>query len=363
MGSHNQSVIIIGASLAGLMTAIAFARAGFSVTILEKGDSYPRQGAVLQVDQGQIDRTETALHLRRIASGGLRSAESWASIYANLRSETALYVNIERHYNTAVESVGQDEKSAWAFTRNGEVFHADILIGADGLHSIVRPLVAPRHPHAVYAGYMIWVSVIDEINLPPKSRPSLHHPSVSMPNGKDDFLLGAIVAGDDGLRSLGNRKLGWAWYDKTQNDLLRQIGCVSGNRVIHSLRGDDIPKQTLASLSQKAHERWPQPWLDSTLFSIETRNLTGLPIAEYLPETLANGRIAVVGDAAHLSSPITAAGFNASLEDASTLIECCVPGLRKNDPIAALKDYEARRLSQVKRIVRSGQEFSKSFAP
>ena len=46
-------VNIIGASLSGLMTGIALARAGLSVTILERASAERRSGAALQVNSGQ----------------------------------------------------------------------------------------------------------------------------------------------------------------------------------------------------------------------------------------------------------------------------------------------------------------------
>src|SRR3954463_7198466 len=86
--------------------------------------------------------------------------------------------------------------------------------------------------------------------------------------------------------ALGHRRLGWAWYDNTRNDLLRRLGCVEGNVVRHSLNAPDIPEQTLIELAEQASVRWTQPWLDATLHSIQTRNLTGTPIAEYVPDKL-----------------------------------------------------------------------------
>ena len=55
----NQSAVVVGASLAGLMTGIALARAGISVTILERAGRNRRSGAGLQVDSGEMDLTAT----------------------------------------------------------------------------------------------------------------------------------------------------------------------------------------------------------------------------------------------------------------------------------------------------------------
>jgi 2-polyprenyl-6-methoxyphenol hydroxylase-like FAD-dependent oxidoreductase len=143
--------------------------------------------------------------------------------------------------------------------------------------------------------------------------------------------------------------------------LLRQLGCVKGNAVQHSLKGADIPTETLDKLSKKALQRWPQPWLTAIQHSIQTRNLIATPIAEYVPEALVKGRIALVGDAAHLPTPLTASGFNASLEDAATLTECVVKDIQRGDVVEALLQYQSRRLKVAREIVQSGQGFSRSF--
>jgi 2-polyprenyl-6-methoxyphenol hydroxylase-like FAD-dependent oxidoreductase len=246
-------------------------------------------------------------------------------------------------------------------TDKGETFYGDILIGADGHRSSVRPLVAPHKPNAIFAGYLIWVAIVDEKDIPEKSRPSLNDPKFSMPDGIDDFLLGTIIAGADGSTALGSRRLGWAWYDNTKNDLLRRLGCVEGSLVRHSLHAPDIPEQTLIELAEKAAVRWDQPWLDAILYSIETRNLVGTPIAEYVPDNLVKGRIAIVGDAAHLPTPLTASGFNASLQDAATFAECVAKGIRGTLAAKALLEYESLRLKNVRQTVQSGQSFSRSF--
>jgi 2-polyprenyl-6-methoxyphenol hydroxylase-like FAD-dependent oxidoreductase len=355
------TAIVVGASLAGLMASLALARAGLRVTLLERGSAMPRNGAVLQVDSGDVDQSATARALRQLASGGLRSAEAWSSIETRLRAAVRATPSIEVRYDTPIQLVDQDQEAAWVVAAAGELLRGDLVIGADGYRSTVRRHVAPHKPDATFAGYLIWVAVLDELDLPAQYRPSLHAPAVSMPNGIDDFLLGTIIAGPDGSRALGQRRLGWAWYDNTRNDLLRRQGCVVGNVVQHSLTGPNIPEQTLTELSAQAAARWPQPWLAATQHCIRTRTLTGLPIAEYVPDRLVNGRLALVGDAGHVLTPLTASGFNASLQDAAILAECVAAGVGATATTDALRTYEARRLPLVQRLVQGGQSFSRSF--
>jgi 2-polyprenyl-6-methoxyphenol hydroxylase-like FAD-dependent oxidoreductase len=353
-------VIIVGASLSGLMTGIALANAGLQVTILERAGDERRSGAALQVDSGERDTSTTAKYLRRLASGGIKSVEAWSSIETRLRTEAKSNPQIDLRFNTRIQAVKQDDEATRVISDKGETFSGDILIGADGYRSIVRPHVASHHPDATFAGYLIWVALVDEQNIPKQYRLG-PNPGVAMPNGIGDFLLGSVVAGADGSSSIGQRRLGWAWYDNTQNDLLRQLGCVKGNVVQHSLIGADIPTETLDNLSKKAKQRWSQPWLAAIQHSIQTRNLIATPIAEYVPEVLVRGRIALVGDAAHLPTPLTASGFNASLEDAATLADCVAKEKQRGNVVEALLQYQSCRLKVARQIVQSGQGFSRSF--
>lgn len=355
-----SKVIIVGASLSGLMTGIALANAGLTVTILERASDERRSGAALQVDSGESDISATAKYLRRLASGGIRSVEAWSSIETRLRKEAQTNPQIEIRFNTRIQAVKQNDEAAWVISDKGETFSGDILIGADGYRSIVCRHVASHHPDATFAGYLIWVALVDEQNIPKQYRLG-PNPGVAMPNGMGDFLLGSVVAGADGSSTIGQRRLGWAWYDNTENDLLKQLGCVKGNVVQHSLIGADIPAETLDNLSKKAKQRWSQPWLAAIQHSIQTRNLIATPIAEYVPEVLVKGRIALVGDAAHLPTPLTASGFNASLGDAATLTDCVAKEIQGGDVVEALLQYQSRRLEVARQIVQSGQGFSRSF--
>ena len=58
---------------------------------------------------------------------------------------------------------------------------------------------------------------------------------------------------------------------------------------------------------------WPSPWREAILDCVHQQAVIGTPIAEYLPEWLANGRLAIVGDGAHVPTPMTGKGFAALL--------------------------------------------------
>ena len=351
------TAIIIGSSLSGLMTGISLAREGIHVTMIEKSKEGERTGAGLQVDGSAFEQSTTARLLRKLASGGKSSIQLWTNIEARLRKEAKADSLIELEYGLRVEEIGQSEETVWVKTEDGKVLHADILIGADGHYSMVRGHIAPHKPDAEFAGYIVWISSIDEEDLPIEQRPDRNLPQVSMLGSYDGFMFGSIMEQEE----KNSRRIGCTWYDNTHNDVLRELGCVKDGIVHHSLIGEDIPEDTLQQLMSNASDRWPAPWSFAILHAIETRNIIGIPIKEYIPDYLVKDRIALIGDAAHVPAPITASGFNASLDDAVELGKCAAKGVTGKAGIKALKKYESGRLKKVRRIVESGNSFSQSF--
>src|SRR5689334_15073374 len=65
------------------------------------------------------------------------------------------------HDTRAIET-GQDDDTAWIVTDGGEILVADLIVGADGHRSTVRRAVSPEQPNARFAGYVIWLGVVEE---------------------------------------------------------------------------------------------------------------------------------------------------------------------------------------------------------
>jgi 2-polyprenyl-6-methoxyphenol hydroxylase-like FAD-dependent oxidoreductase len=283
--------------------------------------------------------------------------QSWSDVHARLRDAALADKNIDIRHDTRVGSVGQDTAGAWVGTSQGDIIRGDVVVGADGHRSTVRRVVAPDHPDASFAGYVVWLGVADEADLPvPRGRPR----DVAYLSAGDGVLLGYPLPGRDGSTTPGRRRLGWAWFDATRNDLLAQHGSVVDGVVRHSMAPGDVPTGTLEELAAGAGRRWEAPWSDAIRDSVTRGQVTGTPIAEYVPERLATGRIVLVGDAAHVPTPMTGTGFTESLLDAETLADVLAP-VDADDVEQALQDYERRRLPSGRDLVTFGQEFSRDF--
>lgn len=340
------------------MSALTLSRTGLRVTMLERSARKVRTGAALPVSDGLLER----LTGRRspdgkdmLPSGG----QAWADVHAGLSSAARADPGISLRSPVRVTDVGQDERSAWVVTDDGELVRADLVVGADGHASIVRRHVVPEAPDATFSGYVIWLGLVDERAI--RSRP---WPSDLAILYERDYCLNAYyLPGADGSVARGKRRIGWGWYDSGRNDLLRAGGAVVDGVVRRTLRAADVPDATFDELADEAREIWPSPWREAIVDCISRRAVIGTPIGEYLPRRLVCGRVCLVGDAAHLPSPMTGSGFQASAQDALALAEALGDHRDPGGVPDALRRYEAARLGAARQLVRSGQSFSNSFAP
>ncbi|MCH8684420.1 FAD-dependent monooxygenase [Pedomonas mirosovicensis] len=360
-GGHEPArrrAVVVGGSLAGLMSALALSRVGLQVTVLERSDRKSRTGAALEVSEGLLERL-TGRHTKAVANILPTGAQAWADVHAGLRSVAQADPNICIRSPVRVACADQDERGAWAVAENGEVVTGDIVVGADGHASVVRQHVAPESPDAKFAGYLIWLGLVDEHLIRSRPWPS----NLAILYERDYCLNAYYLPGPGGTVAAGKRRIGWGWYDARQTDLLRASGCLVGNVVQRTLRPDKIPRSTFEDLAAEARDIWPDPWREAILHCIERREVIGTPVAEYMPKRLIRGRVCLVGDAAHVPSPMTGRGFAASALDALALAEALERNLPGHGVADALCRYETKRLEAARDLVLSGQSFSRSFAP
>lgn len=278
--------------------------------------------------------------LRSVTSG----IQPCGLLHQRLRAAAEADKRITVPHRVRVIPVDQNADTAWAVTEDSRTYRGEVVIGVDGHRSTVRAAVAPDHPDAAFAGYLIWLGVADESVLAPGHRYP-HHFDI-LHRGQD-ILLGYPLAGRHGSVRPGSRRMGWAWYDSSRNDLLRQEGSVRGTVVQHSLRAADIPETTFTELTAEAADLWLAPWRDAILDNLDWRDILGIPIAEYVPD-LVHRRIALVGDAAHVPTPMTGSGFAAAMDDA----EAVASGLRHHTPTPrALAAYKGKRLARARSLV------------
>ncbi len=194
---------------------------------------------------------------------------------------------------------------------DGGSAEGDLLIGADGLHSIVRDMVGA--PPAKPTGWCSWQGLV--------TLPSLADKNVAL-----------MVIGEHanlGLWPAGGSDLQW-WFDLPWSpDFVRPRRPIEVIRS-HFEGWSDLVDRVLATLSDEDLARSPFPHFRH-------------PIARS-----GRGAVTLLGDAAHTMPPTLAQGTNQALLD--TMVLCKALSDFHNDPVGALRRYEDTRRRKVKAV-------------
>ena len=363
-------VAVIGGSLSGLAFALACARHGIPTRVFEHRQANERSGgATLGVDRdlllrvtGRSEDEIDAVPFPALTS--YRKALSWQSLHGWLRAQALRCDQIELIDGTTIVEVSQEGGYAAAKTLAGPSISADVIIGADGYRSILRPAVDPIYPQARYAGYLLWRGLVSEGELPARLPFPTDNDGIALTNVAGDRLVAFPVAGDGGSLRRGERAISFTWYDARHSDLLRNLGCVSENgHVLSSLTPETTPRLSVSALVKLAVQLWPRPWLAAVLHALEQGRWIGTPAAEYCPNRLQRERLAIIGDAAHVVSPVTGQGFRVGLLDAEALADCLASSKGSDgDAVrSALRRYEAKRLAPAQRLAAESMRWSRAF--
>ncbi|HEY4250517.1 MAG TPA: FAD-dependent monooxygenase [Roseomonas sp.] len=367
MASSHPDIIVVGGSLAGLTFALACAARGVPVRVIERtvrkahgGDNLSVSLAAIAAATGCDPRRDPKLPV--VHAYRDRHLTSWPALYRWLRDRAGEAPGVTLQEDRTVAAVStQDDKAILTFA-DGTTAVADAVIGADGYHSTIRRAIAPERPFAPYAGYIVWRGLIEESAL---SRP------VPWPaNGglwieyeKGYRLVAAVLPGRDGSLEPGRRQVTFAWFDARRDDLLRRTGCLTEDgHVIGTLAASAIGPEIRDELADLVPLLWPETWAEAVGFGVRAPEaMRGAPIAEYRPDRLALGPLAIIGDAAHVLSPMTGSGYATGVEDAALLADMLS---RRDDaePLPALlKRYEAARLPYTRALVNQSGRLSAEF--
>jgi 2-polyprenyl-6-methoxyphenol hydroxylase-like FAD-dependent oxidoreductase len=364
------TAIVVGGSLAGLMTSLTLSRVGVKVTLLERSGPDRTRGGGLLVSDGLVERVTgwgLAPGTRPVPTTLTGGMHSWHTIFTALYSAVEHDPGVTVVHNARVTAADQDDNAAWATTDDARVFSGDVVIGADGHRSVVRAAVDPEHPDATFAGYLVWLATMEEENLPAALSGNRSFDQNVFLGDDNAMLLGGSFPGEGGGTERGHRTIGWAVYDSTHNDLLYRNGNVRDSVVHHSVSADEIPDDLDQHLARIGRGRWPNKWTELMHAALRAGRVIGTPISEYVPAKVVNGRLAIVGDAAHVATPMTGAGFTEALDDAEALADAIATAARHEfnarAATAALLRYEKTRLRSARSSVQFGQNFSKRFRP
>lgn len=336
------SFIIIGAGIGGLTTAHALLRQGHAVQVHEAAaelrevgagvvlganamrglaqlglyDAVRAQGTPISRlslcdEQGQVlQSADPAFFARQIGFDnlGIHRAALQRALLASLPGDV---VRLNSHFERFTETSGR----ITAHFTDSTSSEADALIGADGLHSLVRRQLLPQSQPR-YAGYTCWRAVVDTSQLP-------------LPVGDSYEIWGS-----------GGRRLG---YVPVGHNRAYWFACLNSA----TPRNPHFQAFTVADL-QRTFADFPAP-IPALLALTQPSQLLWNDILDLPPlRRLSYGRVLLLGDAGHATTPNMGQGAGQAVEDAAVLAEC----LAKNQELTAtFRCFEHKRLPRTTRIV------------
>lgn len=354
-----KNIIISGAGIGGLTAALCLARAGHNVTVLEQARELKAVGAGLQLSANatrvlDILGLGPALKEVTVTPGG-KVIRLW-----NTGQEWQLFdlgaESIQQHghpylmayrpdlhkilvdalarvspgalrLGSKVTQIRQDASQVDVQLEDGTRHSGDLLIGADGVHSVTRSqMIAQDQPR--YSGCMAWRGVIPLQTLPK---------SLQSPKGVNWVGPGAHVV----------------HYPVNAGRLVSFTGIVETKTWIReSWTEQGSVEECLEDFAG---------WHPDVLAMVRQLG-TPLRWAMMFRDPLTNwtnGRVTLLGDAAHPTLPFLAQGAAMCIEDAMVLTRAL--DAYSDRPEYALRVYQASRIERTTRIVNGSSANTKRF--
>ncbi len=339
-----RQVLVIGGGIGGLTAAVALQRAGIAVQVHERAPEVREVGAGIGLWPNAIvalDRIGLGEAVRRagvpLANGIVRSSAgktialtSLAELERRFGASTiivhrATLIEILRaalgeedlRLGRACVGVEQTDAGVTARFADGGTASADVIVGADGLHSVVRSALHGEVP-PVYAGYTAWRAAVP-------------------------FDHGRFDAGE-------------SWGPGTRFGMFPMVGgqvyWFATANAREGARASGGEKAFLLDRFAKYHDPVPA-MIDAAPADAILRNdvYDRPPLADW-----GRGRITLLGDAAHPTTPNLGQGACQAIEDAVVLARRLHDA---RDVVQALRAYERERAPRTNKIVLRSRQFGR----
>ena len=358
MTENRGNIIIAGAGLGGLTLALCLARAGFAVTVLEQAEALGEVGAGVQIS---ANGARVLYHLgldHALQSVGFKpeqgemrhwqSGETLSSRPLGRASEEAFgfpYFHLHRadfhavladaleglapravRLGAKVAGFSQSNSGVRVTTESGESYEADVLVGCDGIHSVVRTqLFGPDAPR--FTGCVAWRATVPVDALPPGH-----------------------------VRPVASNWIGrgghFVHYYVRRGELVNCVGVMEQDEWQAESWSNEGAKAEFLNDFKDWHED-----LKILIRTAQTCFRWGLFDRDPM-ESWSEGRVTLLGDACHPMLPFMAQGAVMAIEDAYTLAQCLA--VAANGPEGALRRYEdlrRERTATVQQMSRDNIQF------
>ncbi|MGQ4618916.1 FAD-dependent monooxygenase [Nocardia sp. R7R-8] len=345
-------VVVVGGGIGGLAAAAFLHRAGIDVTVFEQAPQLGEVGAGLVVSPnavrllrrlGHLDRfldsaveLDVAWEFRRWQNGEVISAEQMSGRCEQLYGESS-YVSHRADLLEAIRAavppqlvqlgkrctgIDQLPDQIRVHFDDGTAVDADVVVGADGVHSVIRGYITTPAP-ATYSGMCAYRALVPAESAPEFSR----RPVQTLWIGPDHHLVHYPVS--------AGRKINIVAF------------APAGDFTDESWSSQGTVEQLLAEF-----DGW-DPRLRELIEHAGTPGRWALLDRAPLPRW-SSGRITLLGDAAHPMFPFFAQGAVQAIEDAAALAQCLSAG--SGDPERALAVYEEIRIPRAGRLQQLSHE-------
>ncbi len=342
MANSVKNVLIIGGGFAGMSAAISLRKAGIEVDLIEIDQDWRSYGAGISLGGAtlrafrQLGVLEAfledgaahdgvALHLFNgtpignlptprlagpdVPGGGAIMRPKLAKLMANATRKAGVAVSL----GVSFEAMSQDPTGVQVKLTNGQSKHYDLVVGADGLYSKTRQTLFPDAPKPRYTGQAVWRAVLNrpkEVEhtmmwIGPKTKPGINPVSATQ--------MYMFVTEHRPV----NAQLDPKEFVETMKGLLDGFTAPLVMKLREEINQDSqIVFRPLEALLM------PQPWH--------------------------SGRVVLIGDAVHATTPHLASGACIGIEDGIVLAECVAAN---TEPAKALNDFQTRRWERCRMVV------------
>jgi 2-polyprenyl-6-methoxyphenol hydroxylase-like FAD-dependent oxidoreductase len=348
--SDERRVLVVGAGIGGLSAATALRHAGLPVHVFEQGPELRDIGAgvgLQVVARKALDWMGFGDTLKSISGHmhkRLELKDRHGKVLAVIPQEAVtvhrrdlllklgepLIAAGDIELESRVVAFEQDAGGVTARLEDGREERGAVLVGADGIHSLTREGTLGKQPQR-YSGFTVWRAI-----------PAFEHQAVAGGLSQQAFGRGSLFG-------MFPSSLGRVYWFASRT-------APEGER--------DAPegrKAELLSLFRGWYEPVEQLIEATPDDEIDRKDIYDRPPADRWGE----GRVTLLGDAAHATLPTLGQGAGQAIEDsavlAQRLAERC-PGLDDGAAIdAALRDYERTRMPRTAKVVNDSWKISRTY--